>query len=550
MPHFMMRHEAEEGEETVFVVVHEPWIGEPKIRSVKRLPTSSRDLLALEVRYADRTDTVLFSLTGRPVSAEVAGVSFSGRLGLIAEKGDRTDGHLVGGTVLRKPSRGVDLRLDRDVVTGTVRRSFRKWNGDAFDGFAIPAAALPRQDDLAGSFAVLANRGAITDMVPEDFPKLGARFYHRMIRDFEGLKENLEKARASGREDRMASARKEMGEFRERARVLGATGGGWGFVVDRVERRGDELIVYTDGDHGLDIGGDRCAEYFFPQRHFVAPTTLTILPAASTQGRVDLNPPGGAFMEPVRVTCRARAPGNEVSYAITNAGVAAEPVWLEHGKPIYPKGRKPRLDAAEPVWREYRGPIMIDRSCTLLVKGDDPGGIRRQRHELYSFALPLPPAEVDPGTLAPGLRRTIHSGLDDKARVIHEDVHPRVDSGDFLESYVIKRKMVGHERFEGFVRMDAPGVYRVWFRPDQDGSLAIGGKVYVHERRQTATVMPYVFDVPLREGLYPIAITHAVRESRLREGTPRLEFEWAGPGGARTRVLASAFFHARPSAAD
>ncbi|MHC5054714.1 MAG: heparinase II/III domain-containing protein [Planctomycetota bacterium] len=550
MPHFMMRHEATAGEESVFVVVHEPWVGEPKIRSVKRLPSSSKDLLALEIRYGDRTDTVLFSLSGEEVPAKVAGASFSGRLGLIAEKGGRTDGHLVGGTVLRKPSRGVDLRLDRDEVAGPVIRSYRKWNGDAFDGLAIPASALPQQDDLAGSFAILANRGAITDMVPENFPKLGARFYHRMIRDFEGLKGNLEKARASGRQDRIASAQEEMDEFRERARVLGATGGGWGFEVDRVERKGDELIVYTDGDHGLDIEGDRCAEYFFPQRHFVAPTTLTIYPAASTQRRVDVRPAGGAFMDAERITCRPRAPGNEVRYAIANAGVAAEPVWLEHGKPIPPKAPRPETEAAEPVWKEYRGPVTVDRNCTLLVKGVDPDGIKRQRHERYSFALPLPPAEVDPGALAPGLRRTIHSGLDDKGKVIHEDVHPRVDSGDFMDTYVVKRKMVGCEKFDGFIKIDAAGVYRIWFRPDQDGSLAIGGKVYVHERRQTATVMPYVLDVPLRAGFHRVAITHAVREPRLREGTPRLEFELSGPGGRRARVPASVFFHARPSGAD
>ena len=118
-----------------------------------------------------------------------------------------------------------------------------------------------------------------------------------------------------------------------------------------------------------------------------------------------------------------------------------------------------------------------------------------------------------------------------------------IKEGD--REFVIKKKMAGRERFVGFLKVDRPGVHRIWFRPDQDGSLAIGGKVFVRERKQTATVMPYVFDVPLRAGFHPLAITHDVRDSRLREGTPRLEFEWAGPPGERARVPASALFHAR-----
>src|SRR6185369_16828366 len=61
-PSLLLRRQGNDGLTSVFVAVHEPFYGRPKITSVKRLAATPEVGVALQIESAGRADTVLLSL--------------------------------------------------------------------------------------------------------------------------------------------------------------------------------------------------------------------------------------------------------------------------------------------------------------------------------------------------------------------------------------------------------------------------------------------------------------------------------------------------------
>ena len=223
---FMLRQEAPEGDpaaEAMFVVVHEPWLGSPKITAVKQLDTGDPTVLGLEISFGDRADTVFYSLGGEPAAAEANGLRFSGRVGCYAETADgRSETFVLDGTLAKAgtptggdgPSEGAEVgaaAAEEVGVEGEVIRSYRKFDGDDFDGFGVRLAAVAGATpppDLAGAFAVVGNRGALTNVrVPEDFsdPGMVPRFYHNLTKKLSGAFEMLEEVKARNINNKLAT---------------------------------------------------------------------------------------------------------------------------------------------------------------------------------------------------------------------------------------------------------------------------------------------------------------------------------------------------------
>ena len=124
------------GTESIFVAVHEPHGGTPRVRSAELVPiqSGSEMAVALRVTLVDRTDTILSTLdhTGTLTTTDV---SFRGRFGFLsdAQSGNRSlylaDAELLyaGGS-----------RLETSAAhTGSVLRTMIAEQGDAMDAFII-----------------------------------------------------------------------------------------------------------------------------------------------------------------------------------------------------------------------------------------------------------------------------------------------------------------------------------------------------------------------------------------------------------------------------
>ena len=123
---------------SVFVAVHEPHTGSPRIRSVKLVPAgrASEMAVALQVELPDRTDTILSTLdeNGAIVAAEI---DFQGRFGYLSVPNNRARtlymadaGHLkTGGATLEGPA----------AYTGAVTQTLSTARGDALNAFVVDA---------------------------------------------------------------------------------------------------------------------------------------------------------------------------------------------------------------------------------------------------------------------------------------------------------------------------------------------------------------------------------------------------------------------------
>ena len=537
IPHFMLRQQPENPEkETTFIVVHEPWLKNPKIKSVKKIPSGSSQLLALEVRYEDRVDTLFFSLTGNEESGKANGVTFSGRVGVYSiNKEGKSESYLLGGT--RLEARKAKLSSNVDKVEGTIIRSFRKWNGDKMDAFSVRySGKMPHLDSLKGAFAVVHNTGDITNLEKENFENYGMlpRFYPDMKRA--------------------------MLKSPEKLAFLRKAGGGWGFVIDHVEKRGNILAVYTKSDHGLDIKDGFTREFSFPMREFKSSNLLTIYPSESSQRAPEVSPASGCFMKPMKVTIQSPLPDQEIFYAIKKTGQAAEPVWHRYGKPILPEGlypeKKPKL-----TWIKYTAPIDIDQSTTLLVKGVSSTGIRKQVAEEYTYALPERPV-LQAESFKPGLKRMIepmiyrrYSGTYTNNRLTYASIEDlksqrriiikKPITNDIVTSLLppapITDPRIGKDgvqvELSGFLNITEPGVYKIYFRAYADGDLYLNGKHYIKGRYRGEHTMPYSFSIPLKKGLVPIKLIY--------RGSPQtsVDLEWVTPSGRRSFIPSSVLFH-------
>ena len=537
IPHFMLRQKVSNtNKETTFVVVHEPWVKDPKIKSVKKIPTGSSKLLALEVRYEDRVDTLFFSLTGKAESGKANGVRFSGRVGVYSLKKDgKSESYLLGGTRLERGKTKLTSNVDK--VKGTIIRSFRKWNGDKFDAFTIKfSGKMPNLDSLKGAFAVVQNSGKITNLEKENFEHHGMlpRFYPDM--------------------------KKSVLKHPEILKLMRTVGGGWGFVIDHVEKRGNVLAVFTKEDHGLDIKNGVTQEFTFPMREFKTPNTLTIYPSESSQRLPEVTPTTRAFMKPFNLTIKSPVPNQELFYAIESTGKDAEPIWHRYGKPILPEELYPQKKT-KLVWKKYTQPISITKSTTLLVKARSATGIREQLPETYSYALPEKPAS-NTANLKPGLKRTVapakfrkFRGYYKNNRITYTSVAELKETGKIstkkpiitdvvtsllppppiTDSRLIKSQM--EVTLTGFINVPQAGIYKIYFKAFNGGDLYLNGKHYIKGRYRGENIMPYSFSIPLKKGLLPIKLIYR------GSFADTFEFEWITPTGQRSFIPSNLLFH-------
>jgi hypothetical protein len=133
--------------ESVFVAVHEPYVGKSRVRSVKLLPLerASEMAVAVQVELDGRTDTILSTLDE---AGEVAGngMTLRGRFGYVSTAGERTQTlYMADARSLRT---GRASLASEAAYTGAVTKTLRAAQGDALNAF-VTEARLP-EEDLAG----------------------------------------------------------------------------------------------------------------------------------------------------------------------------------------------------------------------------------------------------------------------------------------------------------------------------------------------------------------------------------------------------------------
>ena len=141
------------GGESVFVAVHEPHVGRPRIRSVRALPTrQSSDLAtAVAIDLGDRTDYVLSTLDdgGRVDTREVR---LEGRFGYCSMRaGGVRRIYLVDGKLLKAGDR---THQGRPAFTGEVSAIRREAAGDASNAF-VAVGPSPAGLPLNGSTLII-----------------------------------------------------------------------------------------------------------------------------------------------------------------------------------------------------------------------------------------------------------------------------------------------------------------------------------------------------------------------------------------------------------
>ncbi|MDP2984091.1 MAG: heparinase II/III family protein [Candidatus Latescibacter sp.] len=136
-----------EGSESVFVAVHEPYLGQPRVHSVKLLAPerSSSMAVVVQVELDGRTDTILSTLEE---AGEVAGngIALHGRFGYVSTVSDGAQTLYMADA--RSLKAGKASLASKAAYTGAVRKTLRAPQGDALNAF-VTDARLPEKD-LAG----------------------------------------------------------------------------------------------------------------------------------------------------------------------------------------------------------------------------------------------------------------------------------------------------------------------------------------------------------------------------------------------------------------
>lgn len=157
LPVLILRSEGVD--ETLFVVVHEPYMASGHITSVKKLP-SKRGELVVDARMPDRTDRIIMSTDDRPLDYDAGGIRTDAMLAAVsAVRGKPPAAWMVGGTVLEFPALKVKLDQDTARFDGKIADSFRRIDGQSFYGFELTGNNLPAEGDaLRGSSIMVQNR--------------------------------------------------------------------------------------------------------------------------------------------------------------------------------------------------------------------------------------------------------------------------------------------------------------------------------------------------------------------------------------------------------
>lgn len=152
-PSLLLRRQGGDGLKSIFVAVHEPFYGQPKITAVKSLKSTPDSGLALQIESAGHVDTVLLSLEGAQL-IRTDSAAFNGVAALISiPRAGQPSAFLVGGTELRSGA----LCLTSPVAgyRGVIQSVASKWDGASANAF-ITSAPLPVGEALRGTWMLVA----------------------------------------------------------------------------------------------------------------------------------------------------------------------------------------------------------------------------------------------------------------------------------------------------------------------------------------------------------------------------------------------------------
>jgi len=484
MPQLIFRDEDVRGE-SQFVCVHEPFKGASVIREVTRLPAGDDTLALLMVFEDGRKDLVLMSTDEKPLDFESGGVKTDAKLAVLSRPaGGEMAAWMIGGTYLTAPH--VSLEKETGEFRGRIVRSFRKWDGDAFNGFEI--AALPATDGasppppvgdaLVGAWVMVDNRGA------------QHAFYDKIING--GIDEWYQKyhSRSRGAYE-AAKAEDSHSEYvlnweadQRRWDESKQAGAGWAFEIKEVIQKDGKTFLVTADDHGLKIDGEKpfAQELFFPNRQLHgAETTWWINTAASTL--------------PMK--------------RVTPKRLVATPDEL-------PQVIKKLMPYPQEGNRYYR-----------FIEPEDPRDVQAEVIiDATEFSLPEPPADARPGILHYLADRQYKDG---KLVELQYNGYAGVSEGKMSE-YIFKPNG-GEQHFKGHLKVPADGVYTIYYRAGGNGELIVGDKVVSPENRYHGAPYPRVIHLKLKAGYVPIEFWSNMRGTKYWSANN--EISWQGPDFAR-----------------
>lgn len=532
--HFMLRHANDDhgGDEAVFVVVHEPYLGAPSIDRVERLDAGP-DAVALAITFADgRRDVAVVSLTDDAVEAQVGGLDFAGRVGLrtVAADGDH-DGYLIGGTRLLADAPALELRQDVSGWQGRVVATHRRAEGDAFDGFTLDGDALPDGYALGGQHLRVQAVGAIdleveTCAACASYNEQVAKYFGRTIQFAERDPDNVvlqeDARRARGIIDNAAG--------------LGA---GWAFEIERVERVDDQLRIHLSGDHGLRLADDRLQEVFRPGRQVVdAIVEWRVDSRAATQGMPRLDPPAGPLSGPVTVTCQTDAVGGEVEVAAVPDDWARDPRAM-HGSgfagarldPYGPDGRP--ADWRGLVWQPCADGVAIDGDRRLLARSVTATGVAEARPVEASYTAPVTAPPLACAAVEPGLLRQDAAG--DLRRPPVAATH--IDTAPLIAE-LVRAGEPAEVHLRALLKVDRDGPYTLHLLAPDTSRLAVGDAVLKPAGAgYLGHLVPHPMRVWLSAGLHPVEII-----SPLTDPLDEVHLAWEGPTHALRAVSETDLF--------
>ncbi|MBN2560561.1 MAG: heparinase II/III family protein [Phycisphaerae bacterium] len=161
MPQIVARRVVDASLDSIFVAVIEPFRGQPRIKSVERIPTKANKgrSVGLQVNVGDRADTVIVSLleddsgTAHVTTEDGSNVVLKGRLGMLTQGRRRAlAGYLVAGTEFSTD--GMQILSEMPFYEGEIDEARRIADGNVANAF-LTSAKLPIGTELAGSWMIV-----------------------------------------------------------------------------------------------------------------------------------------------------------------------------------------------------------------------------------------------------------------------------------------------------------------------------------------------------------------------------------------------------------
>lgn len=224
MPHLLARRKGPDGLKSTFIAVYELFADGPAIVSVTRL-TQPDQSIALEIRWADRKDTLLYA-PNDPQTIQAQDIKMQGKLAIVSQNEDAEIGYLIGGTTLK--TKRLNLTAD-GVYKGTIESAMRKADGDKHNAFIV-RGTLPTGTALRGSWIIV--RHGTEGPIRADTKANRKILQHEVTHAYE---------------------------------------------IDRIDTVVGKTIVCLTGEHGLKIEGNSTREIYSQWKVFTGANRYTIL---------------------------------------------------------------------------------------------------------------------------------------------------------------------------------------------------------------------------------------------------------------------------------